>query len=236
MTSKKVSKSNHRNTNTNGNGNPNGNGNGLISPFASPQPGQSDDFLKHQLVELRLSETMESLRNVTAQYNNLLKDFRLLSDKYIITKQCAIETIWKYCPKHSDEFKSMPYEDKYLVESKTSIGEYSIVNSIGEGQFSTVKRCTKPMGIRDCNGHMISTVTGNGSNNSPNTNINTNTITTSIPGTNNTNRSDIVREYAVKNIVKDKIRNIEEVVRIENEISTLKLLSPHPNIIRLVCI
>lgn len=212
MTSKRSLKTNHKTDSGSVNGS--GNSNMHPSPFMADSQ-QNEEFLKHQLVELRLSETMESLRSVTSLYNSLLKDFRCLSDKYATTKLCALETIWNYCPKHSDEFKSMPYEDKYLIETNANIGAYTILTSIGEGQFSTVKKCTKQIVIKDpvFSSHPID------GRNTPSSVSN-----------------DIVieHEYAVKHIVKDKIRNIEEVVRIENEITTLKLLSPHPNIIRCV--
>ena len=105
--------------------------------------GMSEEALKYQLLELRLAETLQSLKLISKQHNVLQKDFRVLSDKYTITKECCMDTAWRYCPRHSEEFQSMPLQDKYLVETEGRIGEYNVLEKLGEGQFSVVKRCKK---------------------------------------------------------------------------------------------
>jgi len=164
----------------------------------------NDEAYRQQLQELKLAETLEALKTLAIQHRDLQKDFRVLSEKYVITKECAMDAVWKYCPRHSDEFHSMPFCDKYLVESEAQIGDYEVLDVLGEGQFSIVKRCRKAYpGIgHEGTGGVIS----------------------------NLLRTDSAKQYAVKQIAKDKIRNITEVLRVENELHALKLCCPHPNV------
>ena len=177
----------------------------MASKKPTKQPSvMNDDVLRLQLLELRLAETLESLKNLTVQNNQLQKDFRVLSEKYAITKQCAMDTAWRYCPRHSREFNCLPFQDKFLIENENRIGDYTVLDKLGEGQFSIVKRCRKHVRRET----VISVVVGSEIN--------------------------APKPVAVKQISKDKIRCIEEVLRIERELAALKLLNRHPNIVEFI--
>lgn len=102
-----------------------------------------DIGVRQQLTELRLLETQEALKLLQSQHSDLGKEFRLLQEKNVKMTKCAMDTAWRYCPRHSNDFQSMPLEDMFLNETETSIGQYSVVDIMGEGQFSVVKRCRK---------------------------------------------------------------------------------------------
>ena len=69
----------------------------------------NDEAYRQQLQELKLAETLEALKTLAIQHRDLQKDFRVLSEKYVITKECAMDAVWKYFPRHSDEFHSQVF-------------------------------------------------------------------------------------------------------------------------------
>ena len=90
--------------------------------------------------------------------------------------------------------------DRILCETETTVGNFSILKKLGEGQFSIVKLCQQKFsspshsfGIKDNNK---------------------------------------VEKLAVKIIEKAKIRSIDGVLRIENELTVLKLLGRHENVVQ----
>ncbi len=82
------------------------------------------------------------------------------------------------------------------------MANYDVLDVLGEGQFSVVKRCRNPPA---------------------------NTSNGAIP---DLLRQEASRQYAIKQIAKDRIRSIDEVLRVEHELHALKLCSPHPNVIK----
>lgn len=104
----------------------------------------------------------------------------------------------------SSDFQYLPLVDKFLCETDGTIGKYLISTKLGEGQFSVVKLChKKPLGAKDTKGF----------NNFQESN------------------AKMDEKMAVKIIDKMKVRSIEGVLRIEQEIATLKILGRHENIV-----
>lgn len=55
----------------------------------------------------------------------------------------AVHVVWSYCPNKSSDFQFLPEFNQNICESDDCIGEYELMNVIGTGQFSTVKKGTK---------------------------------------------------------------------------------------------
>jgi serine/threonine protein kinase len=58
-------------------------------------------------------------------------------------KDKLVDIVWVYIPTHTTEFEHMSPLDETLEEDKSHIGIYKILDTIGTGQHSVVKRCHK---------------------------------------------------------------------------------------------
>jgi serine/threonine protein kinase len=131
-----------------------------------------------------------------------------------------------------------------LVETEGQIGEYQVLGVLGEGQFSVVKRCRKlASGIGSGHGHGHGHGHGSGDSECRDSHLQGHDHdhghghgvgAAAVGVISNLISSETSRQFAVKQIAKDKIRNITEVLRIEHELHALKLCSPHANVTRYV--
>lgn len=54
-----------------------------------------------------------------------------------------METVWEYLPCHSQELSNIPPVNLNLDETKSNVSDYIFVDVCGEGQHSTVRKCTQ---------------------------------------------------------------------------------------------
>ena len=91
----------------------------------------------------RLDEVKDTFSLLNDRHERLKLDFNKLSEKYVVTKACVLDSVWRYIPEHCKDFKLIPNLDTSLVESPEEVGKWEILDSLGTGQFSVVKRCRR---------------------------------------------------------------------------------------------
>ena len=91
----------------------------------------------------KLVKALDMLTVLEKRHADLLKEYEILAEKYAYTKLCSIDSVWRYAPMASRDFKHLPRLDKELLETDNQIGDYMIAKNLGEGQYSIVKKCTK---------------------------------------------------------------------------------------------
>jgi serine/threonine protein kinase len=90
----------------------------------------------------KLDDAELACEKLMERHVKLKGDFAQLSDKYASTKACVLDTVWRYIPQHCNMFYCIPALDPDLTESAMKVGEWSIGETLGSGQFSVVKKCT----------------------------------------------------------------------------------------------
>jgi len=112
----------------------------------------SAEKLREQLVkkELELSKAEEvaaksmlSIQTFHKQQQALFDEFVLLRQRYDEQKSSTVSILWTHCSRfHPDLRQIPPLEDKNFVETEEQVGDYSVGELLGEGQFATVKNCS----------------------------------------------------------------------------------------------
>ena len=155
-------------------------------------------------------------------------------------KNDAVHTVWTYCPDKSSEFRYLPLLDDRVVETATSLGDYDLQRQIGKGQFSTVMagQLVKGAGsfclretevMRD----VVESVGMVGGINSPVFRAD-DSVRPVSPTQNHVSSADSTMAMpthfkklrpgnfvAIKIIPKDKVTNINAVMRVEKELRAL---------------
>lgn len=98
--------------------------------------------------EAVLCDTILELERAQAALERVTADRDRLELEYSHLKYTTIESVWRYFPTYCEEFRYLPKIDVQLRESYETAGGYSLGYVIGEGQFSTVRKCKK-IGSRD---------------------------------------------------------------------------------------
>jgi serine/threonine protein kinase len=171
---------------------------------------EKDLQIKEMEVNTKLA--VESIQTFHQQQQALYDEFLLLRQKYDDQKTAHIATLWTYCASYHPELNALPTEEtKEFIENETQVGNYSVTEMLGEGQFAIVYSCHKKLLSSSLGGQSSVDHHGNGYSNG-------------------NGQSD---EYAIKVINKDRITSFSSLRRVSNEISILRALNC-PYIIKIV--
>ena len=89
----------------------------------------------------KLDEVNDTLKTLSDRQERLKDHFNKLSEKYIATKACVMDSLWRYVPQHCNTIKKIPKLDIDLEETSYNVGRWKILDTLGAGQFSVVKKC-----------------------------------------------------------------------------------------------
>jgi serine/threonine protein kinase len=86
---------------------------------------------------------IEALAEVEQRKAQLQATHDALLKAYVRQKYDAVENVWRVLPQHCPIFKFLPRMNAKLLESDDIVGQYYLGEKIGEGQNSTVRKCTR---------------------------------------------------------------------------------------------
>jgi serine/threonine protein kinase len=101
--------------------------------------------------QLKESETAalkvaSSVQELHQQQNALYQEFAMLRGRYDDQKASIVNILWNECAKFHPELREIPpIEDKTtFIETEDQVGQYTIGDILGEGQFAAVRSCILP--------------------------------------------------------------------------------------------
>lgn len=159
----------------------------------------------NELPEL-LQATIGELEKTQQALSDLKTENALLATKFSNLKYNSVDTVWRYFPAHCPEFTFLPPVDLDLRESLHRVGEYTLGQVIGEGQFSTVYKCKQSGGSSSAG-----------------------------PGEAAAGARSGATGMAMKVLHKDLMLTIDGALRTERELRALHVLgseSTHPNVLQ----
>ncbi|GMI06397.1 hypothetical protein TrLO_g3734 [Triparma laevis f. longispina] len=137
-----------------------------FSAIAVPRVGDSDEDdsgsqesreLRKEIAKLReqnrglqtqLKDAVSSVKTFHSQQRKLYDGFKILRSKYDDLKADSAVTMWEYIPSKIKGFEELGETNISIFESSTRIGDYTIGELLGEGQFADVKLATSSKSSR----------------------------------------------------------------------------------------
>jgi serine/threonine protein kinase len=113
----------------------------LVSSKAYSEMEEKDEMIED--LEQTAAHAVASINSLQEQQQKLFDEFALLRQKYDDVKGALKETLWERTAKYHPDLQSIPHHDNNLLETESSIGAYDVGVTLGEGQFATVKVCSK---------------------------------------------------------------------------------------------
>ena len=93
-------------------------------------------------MEANTKIAVQSIQTFHQQQQALYEEFKTLREKYDENKLTLVSTLWNQCTLHNPELHHIPkQEDANFVDTETQVGDYSVGEPLGEGQFATVYTC-----------------------------------------------------------------------------------------------
>jgi len=89
---------------------------------------------------------LESIKSFQQHQEKLYDEFAILRRKYDEIKTNYTDNLWEHCVPYHPELKNIPALVPDLEETDKVIGTYSLGETLGEGQYATVKTCWKKDG------------------------------------------------------------------------------------------
>jgi hypothetical protein len=86
-----------------------------------------------------------SVQALHKQQQALFDEFVLLRQKYDEQKSAIVNILWNQCSLFHPDLRQIPAieNNDNFIESEEQIGSYLVHDMLGEGQFASVKSCTK---------------------------------------------------------------------------------------------
>ena len=100
--------------------------------------------LQNTTVQNQLQVALDCVSNFQQQQQQLFDEFVLLRSKYDELKNSTVSLLWETLPSQKGLFpeKAIPNLDKSLKSEKI-VGEYELLDHLGDGQFATVHACRR---------------------------------------------------------------------------------------------
>lgn len=199
-------------------------------------------------MEVNALKTTEAINAFYRQQQALFDEFVILRKKYDDLKNTMHKTLWNHCLPYHPDFRHIPPLDSNLTEDeeKGLYGNYTTAELIGEGQFATVRACTRPTHLSVHSGNQtrgrslshssLSRRPSGEPTTLPSTSLSakskaTPPILTTKEVDGNTSIQD---PMAIKLIKKSKITSIHFMHRLASEVDTLHRLRDSEHVIRLL--
>ena len=88
------------------------------------------------------SKAIVSIQTLHKQQQALFDEFALLRQRYDEQKKSIINILWNQCARYHPDLRQIPnIENDEFVEVEDQVGDYSVGDMLGEGQFATVRNC-----------------------------------------------------------------------------------------------
>jgi serine/threonine protein kinase len=93
-------------------------------------------------MEVNTKIAVQSIQTFHQQQQALYEEFKTLRTKYDDQKTTLMTTLWTHCLEHNPELRYIPKEvGPNYTDDDTQVGDYSVGEALGEGQFATVYTC-----------------------------------------------------------------------------------------------
>jgi len=95
--------------------------------------------------EATCSKALLSIQSFHKQQQDLFDEFVLLRQKYDEQRNTLANVLWTHCRSHHPELRQIPppEDPENFDESDEFVGQYIVGRMLGEGQFASVRMCTK---------------------------------------------------------------------------------------------
>jgi serine/threonine protein kinase len=94
-------------------------------------------------MEVNTKIAVQSIQTFHQQQQALYEEFKTLRTKYDEQKLTLMTTLWTHTVAHNPELRFIPKEvGPNFIDTETQVGDYSVGDALGEGQFATVYSCT----------------------------------------------------------------------------------------------
>lgn len=93
-------------------------------------------------MEVNTKIAVQSIQTFHQQQQALYEEFKALREKYDDQKDTLHSTLWTHCIAHNPDLRYIPKEQgPNFTDTETQVGDYSVGDALGEGQFATVYTC-----------------------------------------------------------------------------------------------
>lgn len=93
-------------------------------------------------MEVNTKIAVQSIQTFHQQQQALYGEFKTLREKYDDQKMTLMTTLWTHCTALNPELQYIPKEvGPNFIDTDTQVGDYSVGEALGEGQFATVYTC-----------------------------------------------------------------------------------------------
>jgi hypothetical protein len=92
-----------------------------------------------------------SIQALNKQQLALYDEFVLLRQRYDEQKTSLVNILWSHCAKHHPDLRQIPQmeDEDTFCETDSQVGSLIVGEALGEGQFATVKSCTRDNTARE---------------------------------------------------------------------------------------
>jgi hypothetical protein len=103
---------------------------------------KEDEFAALEITTAKLGSSIQAFHS---QQKQLYDEFVLLRSRYDEQKNTLVDILWGHCGQHHPELIHIPKleDENNFDETDERVGEYTVGDLLGEGQFATVKLCWK---------------------------------------------------------------------------------------------
>ena len=117
----------------------------LVSPLGSILSDLKDKQKRLEEAEEAASKAVLSIQTFHKQQQALFDEFVLLRQRYDEQKSNTVNILWTHCTKYHPDLRQIPdmKDPKTFEETDVKVGDYDVGEFLGEGQFATVKNCSK---------------------------------------------------------------------------------------------
>lgn len=91
----------------------------------------------------KLGQSTRQLAELEKKHRELQESYDGLSRRFVEVKSHALDCALSYCVAKSGDFEYLPRADPDLMETEARAGPYLLHETVGRGQFSTVRLCSR---------------------------------------------------------------------------------------------
>lgn len=94
-------------------------------------------------MEVNTKIAVQSIQTFHQQQQALYEEFKTLREKYDEQKDTLHTTLWTHCIAKNPDLRYIPKEEgPNFTDTEHQVGDYSVGEALGEGQFATVYSCS----------------------------------------------------------------------------------------------
>lgn len=90
------------------------------------------------------SKAVISIQTLHKQQQALFDEFALLRQRYDEQKSAVVNILWNQCARYHPDLRQIPpVEENSFIENEFQVGDFTVGDLLGEGQFATVRNCRR---------------------------------------------------------------------------------------------